>query len=181
MRVVKAAKEYFHGAYLIVAIESSTKGCSFESTDELFQKKKVFPRSTIVRFLKFLNTAEKDPVKLLLDRCNDTSEHGELVMVVTSPTKLFLDKSKTSRSHKFQMQLGRSPNIWLCDRSNTCNENSWQKVAMVPVSLLSDKMRYASINNAVNAGSSPSRWLVLMSMDCKFLRLTIPNGIIPVN
>jgi hypothetical protein len=49
----------------------------------------LFARSRIVRFLKFFNIAEKDPVKLLLDRCSEISEDVELVItVVTSPTKM---------------------------------------------------------------------------------------------
>jgi hypothetical protein len=97
-----------------------------------------------------------------------------------SPANVLLDKSKISRLCKFQMQLGSSPNIWLCDRSNICNLLvSWQKVDMVPVRLLSDKMRYLR-GDVIHAGSSPSRWLLLMSMDSKNDILQIPNGITPV-
>jgi len=89
----------------------------------------LYARSRIVRFLKFFNIAEKDPVKLLLDRCSELTEDMELViMVVTSPTKVLLDKSKNCRYRKLQMQLGSSPKSWLCDRSKTFNTFTWHNM-----------------------------------------------------
>lgn len=53
---------------------------------------------------------------------------------------------------------------------------------MVPVNLLLDKMRYwRFVRRDIDAGSSPSRWLVLISRDRKVVILPISNGTVPVN
>jgi hypothetical protein len=43
----------------------------------IIPEKRLFPRSKTVRFLKFFNTADKDPVKLLLDRWSELREDVE--------------------------------------------------------------------------------------------------------